>query len=277
MAQNSRIKFKVILFLGIGIFIALAVGFLNYIPFYAPSYFIWGGIIFVFIGLFGIILPIRIIGLKTRKRSTLVTCIATMVVFITIMWPPALSKSDKPRQRIDDFMPQFQCVEYHEEWVDIPADKLQEAILQVSLSDIPAVIVLFKLRFMFSDNNYFLDDKPFLDFNPDSGFLILDDSDPAERVYGMVGKPWEEDVALDVRTADQFMAFNDPENIKVAFNFRVEDKGDRGSLISTETRGLGNDVNSRKIFARYWRVIYPGSSIIRRVWLDAIIRMARTI
>jgi len=30
----------------------------------------------------------------------------------------------------------------------------------------------------------------------------------------------------------------------------------------------------RRIFGRYWRIIYPGSAIIRRVWLDTLAEKA---
>ncbi len=103
----------------------------------------------------------------------------------------------------------------------------------------------------------------------------MDDSDPSELVYGMVGRPWINEVPPDVRTAEQFRAFNQPGHIKVAFNIRTIDQGKQNTLISTETRILGNDKLAQTRFARYWRVIYPGSSIIRRIWLNAIINKAK--
>jgi hypothetical protein len=37
------------------------------------------------------------------------------------------------------------------------------------------------------------------------------------------------------------------------------------------------DDSARRKFARYWRVIYPGSALIRRMWLRAIkLRAERT-
>ena len=38
----------------------------------------------------------------------------------------------------------------------------------------------------------------------------------------------------------------------------------------TETRVATSDERSERVFARYWRVIYPGSALIRRNWLRAI-------
>jgi len=53
-------------------------------------------------------------------------------------------------------------------------------------------------------------------------------------------------------------------------NFLVEPDGRGGSLLSTETRVFATDAVARRRFAVYWRVIYPGSALIRRMWLRAI-------
>jgi hypothetical protein len=52
------------------------------------------------------------------------------------------------------------------------------------------------------------------------------------------------------------------------------DEGNGVVRVSTETRILGNDADAHRAFTRYWRLIYPGSAIIRQVWLDAIIARA---
>jgi hypothetical protein len=57
-------------------------------------------------------------------------------------------------------------------------------------------------------------------------------------------------------------------------NFRVEADGASGSILSTETRVYATDEASKRRFAAYWRVIYPGSALIRRMWLRAIVRRA---
>jgi hypothetical protein len=109
---------------------------------------------------------------------------------------------------------------------------------------------------------------------PGSGFLPLDTENPRELVYGMVARPWTSDPPPPVNTADQFLAFSAPGQIRVAFDIRVRDEGAGVLRVSTETRTLGNDAETRRVFARYWRVIYPGSAVIRRVWLEAIIARA---
>lgn len=55
-----------------------------------------------------------------------------------------------------------------------------------------------------------------------------------------------------------------------AANFRVEDAGPGACTVSTETRIWATDASAERRFAHYWRVIYPGSALIRRMWLRAI-------
>jgi hypothetical protein len=55
-----------------------------------------------------------------------------------------------------------------------------------------------------------------------------------------------------------------------AMNFVVTPDGANGSIVSTETRVYATSVLARRRFAAYWRVIYPGSALIRRMWLRAI-------
>ena len=57
---------------------------------------------------------------------------------------------------------------------------------------------------------------------------------------------------------------------EVAFNMHVVAMEDGICRLSSETRIIGVDASAQKAFSRYWRMIYPGSAIIRRMWIDAI-------
>ena len=57
-------------------------------------------------------------------------------------------------------------------------------------------------------------------------------------------------------------------------NFLVTPDGPASSIVSTETRVFANSPEARRRFAAYWRAIYPGSALIRRMWLRAIDRRA---
>ena len=71
--------------------------------------------------------------------------------------------------------------------------------------------------------------------------------------------------------AEQFAAFDEPGYAKVAFNFVLE-----AGELSTETRIAGTDERARRRFRFYWLLIRPGSGLIRREWLGAIAKRART-
>src|SRR5262245_32557245 len=53
-------------------------------------------------------------------------------------------------------------------------------------------------------------------------------------------------------------------------NFYVEDAGGGVSRLVTETRVHATDAAARRRFAAYWRMIYPGSALLRVTWLRAI-------
>jgi hypothetical protein len=67
--------------------------------------------------------------------------------------------------------------------------------------------------------------------------------------------------------------FVEPGFAKAAVNFEVLPHG-TGSLLLTETRIEGTDAAATRSFRRYWRLVYPGSSLIRVAWLRAIRRKA---
>jgi hypothetical protein len=54
------------------------------------------------------------------------------------------------------------------------------------------------------------------------------------------------------------------------------DVGDGATKVVTETRILATDATAQRRFGWYWRLVYPGSMIIRVMWLRAIKRRAET-
>ena len=62
-----------------------------------------------------------------------------------------------------------------------------------------------------------------------------------------------------------------------AMNFLVLPDASGGSLPTTETRVFANAPAARRRFAAYWRAIYPGSALIRRMWLRAVERRATAV
>ena len=78
----------------------------------------------------------------------------------------------------------------------------------------------------------------------------------AHGVYVAVGKPWTPGGGL--RSAADFVAFDEPGFAKMALEFRALPEG-AGSRLETETRVFLTDAGSRRRFAAYWLVVRPFS------------------
>jgi hypothetical protein len=249
---------------------------LHYVPFDAPSFLAWIGIAAVPVGLVSLARPLRFLGVRTRWHALAVVLGGVGLAGVAVLWPARVTRSARPDHALDRFLPEYQFSEYHETRVHAPVESVVAAVRQVSLADMPAAVLLLRIRA--AAGGHFRapapDPGPILDtmFQDGEGFLALDVRDPRELVYGKVGfvhKP-----PPPVTTPEQFAAFTLPEGLRVAFDLRVVPEEDGVVRVSTETRCLANGDAALRTFAGYWRLIYPGSAIIRRVWLDAIVARA---
>ncbi len=255
--------------------VGAAVLVFHYVPFEATSFLAWTGIALAVLSLLCVIKPPQLLGIRSRLRSALVLVLGAALAIVAILWPASIVRVTGPHQRLDDFLSEYQFREYHETVVQAPVDRVVEAARRVSFADMPAAVWLMRVRDLAGGRARTQAEpnpRPILDMmsQPGTGFLPLDVSDPHEIVYGMAGRPWTNEPPPSVGKAEQFLSFAEPGQIRVAFNIRIVDEGPGRVRLSTETRTLGNDPEARRLFARYWRIIYPGSAIIRRVWLDAI-------
>lgn len=253
---------------------------LRHAPWDAPSYLAWSGLLVSAFGLLCAAWPVRLLGVRTRGQGLLLLVVGLAVALVAVNWPTRTVRVSAPDRRLDRFLPEYQFREYHEVRTRAAIGRVRDAVRQVSFADMPVALTLLRLRGLAGGR---LEDRapaaaPILDLlaTPGSGFLALDTSDPGDLVFGMAGQPWASGPPPAVTTADQFLAFTRPGHIRVGFDMRVVDEGGGVVRVSTETRAIGNDDTARRTFARYWRLVYPGSAIIRQVWLEAIVRRAET-
>ncbi|MFC1845827.1 hypothetical protein ACFLYM_00230 [Chloroflexota bacterium] len=128
----------------------------------------------------------------------------------------------------------------------------------------------------------FQSDQPFLDQMLDGPFVLLADSPNTELVFGLIvpgdiGRFWKHvDYMFTTKTSIQeFLEFDQPDYAKVAANFLVGQPDARGLVkVSTESRIKALSPAAGKGFKAYWNAIYPGSWLIRKMWLSAIKRRA---
>jgi hypothetical protein len=165
---------------------------------------------------------------------------------------------------IDRFLPSYQVRERHEIEAAASADRAYRAIHEVEFTKSAMTRFLFAVRGLPWRGPLGLRDID------DIGFVLLGEEAGTEIVYGLIGRFWRPSGGLRLVTPDGFVSFTEPGYAKAAWNFRVDPVSDSRSLVSTETRVVTTDDDSRRSFARYWRVIGPFSALIRRRLLALI-------
>lgn len=119
--------------------------------------------------------------------------------------------------------------------------------------------------------------RPLLSCMLDNGFVLLGEEEQCEIAFGRmapasIGRVWKASSSVDVPLAgpDEFLAFHDPEYIKVAANLMMEPDDEGGFVVRTESRCLAMSSRALREFLPYWRIIRPFSGLIRRLWLRGI-------
>jgi hypothetical protein len=170
----------------------------------------------------------------------------------------------------------FHFQERHEIIIQAPPDRVFAAIKAVSADEI-ALFNLFTSirRFGRPGPESILNaprQQPILDVAVRTGFLLLADRPPREVVVGAVvsAPPGTRSGRRGSFTGDEFKALIQPGFAKATMNFLVTDLGNGSTRVNTETRVFATDGAALRRFTRYWRVIFPGSSILRATWLRAI-------
>ena len=95
-----------------------------------------------------------------------------------------------------------------------------------------------------------------------------------ELVLGAVGRfSWKLEGEIRCVVRDEEVTSAEPGFAKAVLNFHVLEAGEH-TLLTTETRVQATSEEARRVFRRYWRIVMPGSALIRRAWLRAIRRRA---
>jgi len=175
-------------------------------------------------------------------------------------------------------MPRWDVADRHELCVAAPVDRTYQAVRTVDFAASPVARLLFAIRSLPAiARGRRVPPSVTLDDAVGAGFALLSEQPGREIVVGTVGRFWVLVGAARLRVGrDEFASHAAPGTAKAAMSFRVDPVGTERSRVVTETRVLCADVAARRSFLRYWRVIRPGSAIIRRVALGRIKRAAES-
>lgn len=97
------------------------------------------------------------------------------------------------------------------------------------------------------------------------GFQILVEDPPNEVAIGAIGKVWQMSIPfVHLPGAAEFLAFADPDYVKVAWAIRLFDRSDGGTHLELEVRVDATDAAAWDKFRRYFALVGIGSHFIRR-------------
>lgn len=237
----------------------------------AGSVPVYLGVVLVVLGMALIAKPVPRLGITTRSRAFFLFGAGMLLALAGLSAPARDSRVPVPRTRLDESVPVWQFREFHRIRVNAPPDRVFAAVRAVRADEIS----LFRALTWIRRGGRPLPEgilnaggrEPLIDVALRGGFELLALDAPREIVIGTAVRVPAG--STDSVTADLFRRA--PAGYALAaMNFIVTPEGPNASIVTTETRVYANGPAARRRFAAYWRVIYPGSAIIRRMWLRAV-------
>lgn len=240
------------------------------------SCLIWGGILLIAFGALNVLVPFRFLGLRTRRAGIGLGILGMAAIFLGFVAPGAAARTERTGQMLDAYVTTYHFRDYHWERIHASPNQIHAAIRAVTAPEIrgyQAVMWMNSPRRALSPGEKQLLKRPLLELMTRADFVILAERRGREIVVGTIGQFWAGRSA-PIRNPREFRAFSDPRYAKVAMNFHIRDEGNGWCKVTTETRVACPDPAARARFDAYWRTIYPGGSVLRVQWLQAIKRRA---
>ena len=151
---------------------------------------------------------------------------------------------------LDAVMPEYEFSERHRIRIDAPPERIDRAVREVRIEEMPVVRALFRLRGLPARGRFVA--MPLA--------RVVEDAPGEGLVIGLRGQFWRPRGGDDGGAAAE-----------AVFGVCVEPGG-----LATETRVHVADPAARRLFRRYWRLIRPFSGLIRVEYLRAAKRRAET-
>ena len=254
-----------------------AIVLLNYWASYQPlSTLAYSGFVLSLCGLANLALPFRFLGIRKRAVGALVFAGGVGLAAAALLWPAPIIRVAPHRTLLDDIMPEYQFSERHSARIHAKPEQVMQAIHQSTFSDMKSLATLLRIRgaaLRIHDNGDAFQDKRILDTFLASGYLF-GGSDHEIVMCG--GANVRAQRRLAARTVQEYAVDREPGGVKIAYHFNVEDTGGGWSTISAETRVVALDDATRRGMGRYWRLIVPGSGLLRLQWLAGIKKRAES-
>lgn len=242
------------------------------------------GLALVLLGIATMVRPLPAIGIAAPSVA-LATAAVGLALAAGAALLPAADRRAAGNSALDRIVPIWQFDERHEIEIAAPPERVAAALRAVTAREIRGFLLLTWLRNPARTLGVGPEsilapapDRPILDVALSSGFTLLCESSE-EVVIGMLvllperlrRAPLADRIAFQAALgAERFARQEAPGFAAAVMAFRWTESAPGVVHLVTETRIATADPGSRRRFGAYWRLIYPGSSLIRSAWLDAI-------
>lgn len=240
----------------------------------ASSFALYAFVTMAAAGAISIVRPLRFLGIRNRKIAALVLLVGLVGASRVLDATALANYVTTPASRLDEFAPTYQFSERASIPVRASSGRVYEALQRVTAAEVPLYRTLAWIRRGGSHGPESVlnppDGEPLVRVATRTSFLTLAEVPGREFVMGAVVMAPQGVRLAAGQTPESFTSLARPGFAKAVMSFTIEPQGPGWCLLRTETRVHATDPVSRDVFARYWRVITPGSLIIRHMWLRAI-------
>jgi len=168
---------------------------------------------------------------------------AAYLTYVAVTWVrygnPPLPKAEEADPLLDRFMPEYEVAERHHIRVEAPPAITFAAACEADLMRSPVIRAIFRTReLILRSKRGAAERRGVLAFTKAVGWSVLAEVPGREIVMGTVTQPWNPNVVFRPLTPDQFVAFNEPDYVKIALTLRADPRGEGESNFRHETLRL---------------------------------------
>lgn len=177
---------------------------------------------------------------------------------------------------LDRFLPDAEIRERFESIVDAPPAVVMAVARAMTLEGLPAVRSIFRLRaiLMGAEVRGPMPARGLVADCLEMGWGLLEEQADRLVIVGSRCQPWVGDVRFVAISPEQFAAYDEPNQVKIAWTLETEPLEGGKTRFSHETRVQATDAEARTKFLRYWRWARFGIVGIRYLLLPAVRREA---
>lgn len=178
---------------------------------------------------------------------------------------------------IGDFIPEFDVRERFERRVNAPPEVVMQTAYGFDMQSIWLIRAIINARKVVLGGTWEKRrPRGLVEETRELGWGTLAEEPGRLLICGAVCRPWFGDVVFTPIPPEDFAAYNEPDQVKIAWTLEAEEAEPGLTLFIHEVRAAATDDEARRKFLKYWRWARFGIIAIRLLLLPAIKKRAES-